>query len=391
MLKVLIDGTPITKRFTGVSVYITHLIHSLVQLKMEHLLRLEVGYQPSLKNWLQGNYQCSYSFNTDIQFRYLSLPIRLSNPLFLNFPSLFQRFCESSFDYPDVIHGTNYFVYPSRHSSNILTLYDLTFIKYPELVDRVAKKYNTQVRKCLEWTDLIITISESSKRDIIQYLDIPKEKIFVTPLASRYSGKEISITDFSHEKMSSYYDFKVPYLLFVSTLEPRKNINGLITAFNYLKEKYKIPHHLVLVGQKGWLYEPIFQAINQSRYKNHIHHLNYLSDEEVAYFYQNAEVFVYPSFYEGFGLPVLEAMTLGTPVVTSNRSSLPEVTGNAGLLVDPDDSIELANNILKIIENSEFRQILIKEGKQQAQQFSWLKTAELTLKAYQFAQERSQK
>ncbi|MEM7716781.1 MAG: glycosyltransferase family 1 protein, partial [Cyanobacteria bacterium P01_A01_bin.68] len=155
-----------------------------------------------------------------------------------------------------------------------------------------------------------------------------------------------------------------------------------ISAFNYLKQKYKIPHNLVLIGKKGWKYQPIFTAIENSPFTRQIHHLDYLSDELVALFYAKADVFVYPSHYEGFGLPVLEAMTLGAPVVTSNTSSLPEVVGDAALLINPDEPMQLAEAILKLISDSQLRQELIEKGKEKAKLFSWEKTAKETLKAY---------
>jgi glycosyltransferase involved in cell wall biosynthesis len=204
----------------------------------------------------------------------------------------------------------------------------------------------------------------------------------VTPLASRYYAGYLS-EELAHQmEASSEYDFSKPYLLFVSTLEPRKNINNLIRAFNLLKRKYKIEHQLVLIGQKGWNYEPIFREIERSAWRSQIHHLDYLSDEMVAVFYSKADAFVYPSHYEGFGLPVLEAMTLGAPVITSNTSSLPEVAGDAALLIDPDDPTSLADAILKVIGDSQFRSELIQKGKERAKLFSWERTAQETLKAY---------
>lgn len=138
----------------------------------------------------------------------------------------------------------------------------------------------------------------------------------------------------------------------------------------------------MLIGQKGWKYEPIFQEIERSPWKEKIYHLDYLSDELVALFYAKADVFVYPSHYEGFGLPVLETMILGAPVVTSNTSSLPEVAGDAALLINPDDVEELTNAILQIISDSRLRDRLVKKGKDQASLFSWERTARETLHVY---------
>jgi glycosyltransferase involved in cell wall biosynthesis len=182
---------------------------------------------------------------------------------------------------------------------------------------------------------------------------------------------------------TSSYDRSRPYLLFVSTIEPRKNIANLVAAFNRLKEQRRIDHDLLLVGKKGWHYEPIFEAIAQSPWREQIHHLDYLGDRQVQALYAKADVFVYPSYYEGFGLPVLEAMTLGAPVVTSNVSSLPEVAGDAALYADPHDPEELADQIWRLIDSPTLRQDLITRGRAQAAQFSWRRTAEDTLMAYQ--------
>jgi glycosyltransferase involved in cell wall biosynthesis len=156
----------------------------------------------------------------------------------------------------------------------------------------------------------------------------------------------------------------------------------LIQAFNQLKSQHRIDHQLVLVGQRGWQVEPILAAIAASPWQGHIHHLDYLSDAQVAYAYAHADLLAYPSWYEGFGLPVLEAMTLGCPVVTAHSSSLPEVAGQAAILVDPASPEELAAACWRIISEPTLRQSLITQGYAQAAQFSWRRTAQATLAAY---------
>jgi glycosyltransferase involved in cell wall biosynthesis len=193
-------------------------------------------------------------------------------------------------------------------------------------------------------------------------LKIDPDKIYITYQASRYHKDYLTHQQIEELKVSFPYDFTKPYFLFVSTLEPRKNVIGLIQAFNYLKQNDKIEHQLILIGQTGWKYQPILQTINQSPYRTEIHHLNYLSDNLVALFYSQAEAFIYPSFYEGFGLPVLEAMTLGAPVITSNTSSLPEITGNSALLINPNNPMELADAMLSVIRDRVLRDNLIRLG-----------------------------
>lgn len=387
MLKVIIDATPIQTKPSGVGLYIANLIYYLDALQAEENFQLGIVFQPGLKNWLRGKIAFP-----DILIRYphyiLPIPVRLSDSLlsftqWSHFTSrFFQVYLQKSFDRPDIVHGTNYSVHPCRNAVKLLCIYDLTFLKYPEYLNDALKMYKKRVRNCLQWTDVILTISESSKKDIVEYLQVSPEKVYVTPLASRYHKGYLPTDTAEQLEKQIEYDFSRPYLLFVSTIEPRKNVIAIIEAFNYLKNKNKIEHNLVLIGKKGWCYEPIFTAINNSPWKSCIYHLDYLSDELVALFYSKADVFVYPSHYEGFGLPVLEAMTLGAPVITANTSSLPEVAGDAALLIDPNQPIELAEAILRVISDSLLRQELINKGKERAKLFSWEKTAKETLNVY---------
>jgi glycosyltransferase involved in cell wall biosynthesis len=382
MLKVTIDATPVTSKPSGVGYYVANLIYALHSLQKTENFYLGIAYQPSLKNWLRRDLSFPPKLSQYPNLCMLPLPVRLYNLLAASpfRPAL--TYFEQYFGNADIVHGTNYSVYPCKQSLKVMNIYDLSFIKYPQYTDTVVKAYHQQIKKNLQWTDLVLTISESSKQDIVNYLEVEPNKVAVTPLASRYSS--------SHkEPLAVNYDFSRPYLLFVSTLEPRKNIITLINAFNYLKQRHKIEHNLILIGQKGWQYKPIFQAIASSPWNNCIHHLDYLPDELVALFYAKADVFVYPSYYEGFGLPVLEAMTLGAPVVTSNTSSLPEVAGDAAILVDPNDVISLAEAILRVVSDRNLRNELIIKGKVQANLYSWERTAKETLNAYKTIQGNS--
>lgn len=383
MLKILVDATPVRKNPSGIGIYVINLIKNLARCQEKDDFELGILYQPSLRKWLVGNFSITEELNKiNLPTHCLPLPVTLSNSLAQCTPWLLPYF-DRYLGTPDIIHGTDHFVYPESKSLKVITIHDLAFIKYANYSSYIVQKtYLKRIKQCLKWTDLVITFSQSSKNDIIKYLDVEAERIHITSQASRYCA-DCWEAMFNRALFKSIeYDFSRPYLLLVSTLEPRKNIINAIKAFNYLKNTEKIEHQLVIIGQKGWQYKPILAAIANSPWQKDIHYLGYLSDREVAYFYSQAEVFVYPSYYEGFGLPVLEAMSLGAPVVTSNTSSLPEVAGDAALLIDPRDPIQLAEAILKVISDSQLRHLMVKKGKERAKLFSWEKTARETINAY---------
>jgi glycosyltransferase involved in cell wall biosynthesis len=379
MLRITIDTSPILPQPSGIGFYVVKLLEELTQLVVDEAIGIEPMYQISLKSAIRGDFAAPLPLQSYRNLRYFPLPVKITN-LFMRYPQLFLPLFESVFGFGDIFHGTNYTVFPLRHSRKVMTIYDLTFIKYPYYSNAIVQAYADRVRRCLRWTDLILTISTSSKQDIVKYLGFPAERVIVTPLASRYSVADAQRSEFA--PTIGGYDLSRPYILFVSTIEPRKNILGLIEAFEQLKKTEQIAHDLVLVGQKGWLYEPIFARIARSPYRQAIHHLDYLTNEAVADFYRYADVFAYPSHYEGFGLPVLEAMTLGCPVVCSDNSSLPEVAGDAAVLVDAGDAMQIAVGIGKVVGDREWRQELIQRGLARAERFTWRSTAERTLQAY---------
>ena len=186
MLKIVVDATPILPKPSGVGFYVANLIHSLDSLQTQEDFQLGIVYQPGLKNWLRGNLTPPDSLKAYTDLHVLPLPVRISSLLLaLPFNPALNHF-EQYFGYPDIVHGTNYSVYPCRKSLKVMSIYDLTFIKYPNYINSVVKTYAERVKHCLQWTDMILTISESSKRDIVEYLRFNPERVHVTPLASRY-------------------------------------------------------------------------------------------------------------------------------------------------------------------------------------------------------------
>ncbi len=385
-MKLCIDLTPLTPNPSGVGIYVLNLVSALQKLQATENFHLSGFYQPRLAAWLQGKWKTPAYFQTDLHLQIDSTvfpcPVRVSNRLVVSSPTLLSHLLTRLPSPPDVLHGTNYSVVPWPNCRKVITIYDLSFIRYPQFADRVSQSYGQQLRYYLPYADLILTISESAKQDIIEYFNLSPEKVIVTYLASRYDGNLPTKSTPKVTTTTLSKNLDRPYILFVGTLEPRKNLVTLISAFNHLKERCKIDHNLILVGRRGWKYNPIFEAIKESPWQSFIHHFNYLPNHQLEVLYKCADVFVFPSYYEGFGLPLLEAMALGCPVITSNAASLPEVAGEAALLVSPKDLEGWFEAIKQVIFNPSLRQSLIDLGYQQAQRFSWEKTAIATLNAY---------
>ncbi len=381
MFKVGIDATPVRGKLTGIGVYTLNLINALSQLQEIENFTLDIYFHPSVKNWLKRNLSSPELLCQYPHVSCLPIPVSLADRLAKYSPFILPYF-EKKLEQPDIIQGTDHYIFPYQKAKKIMTIHDLTFIKFPEYSTNIVKGYLERIKRCLSWTDAIITFSENTKQDIAELLNIDPNIIYVTPQASRYPSNYLNpqLLDNHRQVINDYLE--KPYFLFVSTLEPRKNILTLIKAYEYLKHNYKIPHQLILIGKKGWDYQDILDQIESSQCKGDIKHLDYVSDELVAIFYSQAEAFIYPSFYEGFGLPVLEAMTLGSPVITSNTSSLPEVAGDAALYIDPNNYYELAEMMLKVVDNSTLRKEMINKGKTQANKFSWERTAKVTLDIY---------
>lgn len=260
---------------------------------------------------------------------------------------------------------------PIIHPKNtIVTIHGLEYEFCPgaySLFERLYMRWS--IRKSCRWAKRIIAVSENTKKDLIKLYGVPKEKITVI-----YEGygehKTCNTKHITQEKK-----FEKLYLLFVGRLEERKNIEGMVDAFEILKEKYEISHRLILVGKYGYGGENIKNKIYGSDYKHDIILTGYISDEEKFYLLKNADVFLFPTFYEGFGLPILEAQSVGTPVITSNISSMPEVAGKSAVLVDPKDANEIAEAIHKLISDESYKNDIIEKGLENVKRFSWEKCA----------------
>ena len=276
-----------------------------------------------------------------------------------------------------------------KNIKKFLTVYDLIPILFPHLFELNNKEFLQEILNSLDPQDWILCISESTKNDLCNYLNnIDPAKVFVTPLAASpnlfYPCSSVEDTISVQKK---YHIPDAPYVLSICTLEPRKNIDHVIRCFAKLVQEQKLKDlYLVLVGTKGWSYSKIFEEIsNFDLVKDRIIITGYVADEDLAALYSGALAFAYLSFYEGFGLPPLEAMQCGVPVITSNTSSLPEVVGDAGIMLDPLDVDGLCQSMLDIYSDSALRKQMSWKSLERSKQFSWEKCIQETLAAYRTA------
>ncbi len=280
----------------------------------------------------------------------------------------------------DIYHFFNFIIPKNIKGKVIITIYDTVFITAPETMGN--KKTIAEYQYAAEKSDLIITISESAKNDIINNLHIKAEKIkIISPGIDleEYSKK------YSMEELKEVQDkYKLPkdYILYLGTIEPRKNIERIIRAFMKLKkEKNMETIKLVIAGGKGWKYEKVMELIEAM--SGEIIFTDYIDEKDKIPIYKMAKMFVFPSLYEGFGIPVLEAMASGIPVITSNVSSLPEVAGDAAILVNPFNESEIYEGYKKLLLESDFYNDAVRRGLQQAKKFQWKESAKKLEEIYE--------
>lgn len=295
-------------------------------------------------------------------FKYIVIPAKkLWSQVFLPF-YLFTH------DKPDVFFVPAHYAPRFSTVKTVVTIHDLSYLYYPgEFLKQDLYKLTNWTRYSIAKATKIIAVSQNTKRDLIKNYHAPENKISVI-----YNGFEKDVVK------SKSLSIKKPYILYVGTLQPRKNISLLISAFDKFVKKHP-KYSLIIAGKKGWLYDEIFTQVKRLNHSDKIQFTGYVNDQELIYLYQNAECFVLPSLYEGFGIPILEAMSYGCPVISSNASSLPEVGGDACLYFDPQSENQLLEQLEKLLSDDQLRDNLIRSGKQRVKLFSWQKSADQTL------------
>ena len=409
---------------TGIEEYTTNLLANMLSLNTDLKFKLFYnGYQKVKLNydWLKFS---------NVELKQYRIPNRFldTSLYFFNHPKI-----DKLLEGVDVFFSPHIFLSSvSKKCKTVTTFHDLSFEKYPEFysANKNFWHFSMNPKKQARKVDKIIAVSESTKNDLVGLYNINPDKIKViysgidqklqiknhslslrgsrndrsNPVTTNQGTKSrdcfacgLAMTVIS--KVRKKYDLPNRYILYLGTLEPRKNITGLIKAFELLKKNPPSPlfergssNHpsslcergssdikLIIAGSKGWLYQDIFKVAENSSVNNDIIFTGFIDDEDKSILYSQAELFIYPSFYEGFGFPPLEAMACGTPVITSNVSSLPEAVGDAAITINPYNLNELYRAMEMVLSDDELKNALIKKGFEQAKKFSWQKCARESL------------
>ncbi len=282
----------------------------------------------------------------------------------------------------DIFHATDHLLPPLRRARSVFTLYDLTVRLFPSSHLPLNRWYSTLMLPVfMRQAHAIIAISEQTRRDAIQWLPALASKIQVIYPGVNPCFRPVRQIG-SLASVRTRYALPATFVLYMGTLEPRKNLLTLLEAYCALLSSLPAAPPLVLAGRKGWLYQPIFSKVAELGLESKVQFTDWVADEDLPALLSAASIFVYPSLYEGFGFPPLEAMACGTPVICSNAASLPEVVGQGGLLVDPHDAAGLAEGMSRLLTDAGLHTELSERGLSQARTFTWDRAARQTLELY---------
>jgi len=366
-----------TGRRTGVEEYTLSLLLNLFEIdqKNEYVLFLNSWKKPV--------------FNFSIFNKFKNVKIKR-----LRIPNKILNFSFWYFSWPhinELCGGADLFFMPninfeatSKKCKLILTIHDLSFERHPQYFSLKRRFWHNFInsKKLCKKADKIIAVSDSTKKDLVSLYKIKPEKIETVHSAVDDNFGIISRNDAELIKIKEKYHLPYKFMLYLGTIEPRKNICAIIQAYEKFhklayesKDEELLKYKLVIAGEKGWLSEKIFNEIRSASSRKSILFIRTIPEIDKKYIYNLASIFVYPSFFEGFGFPPLEAMRCGVPIIASNNSSLPEIVGNGGVLVDPDKPDEIFRAMKEILENKGLQDILVKKGLEKSREFDWKKTA----------------
>lgn len=373
-MRIALDYTAGIRQGAGIGQYVRSLVDAMLAQDSSNQYTLLASGRPTRER--------TFPVAHNVQGRSIGIPDRYVNILWYRWRiPLYANYFTGPMD---VYHGLDFGLPPLKGKiRKVVTVYDLAFLEHPETaVPSLAAYLNKVVPEAVAAADIVAAISHTTKQALITHYNVPPAKIAIIPCGV---GPQFQrVTDQALlEQTQRKFELQRPFIFSVGTLEPRKNHLGLIKAFYEAQKSHNAPAMLAIAGGKGWMYEETQRAVAEFKLEHKVRFLGRVSERELITLYSLADIFAFPSFFEGFGIPPLEAMACGTPVITSNTSSLPEVAGDAALLVDPHDISAIAQAITEMIENEPLREDLRHKGYAQVQRYTWSQAARKMLAIYQ--------
>lgn len=384
-MKITIDVFHAMRQKTGIGYYTHHLISHLVRCAPENDYYLCDALGGSLFYSFYNMVKLERDLsNADSFFRIAKVPfpfVTLARLLLFLQNKVSGKF--RKIEETDIFFGTNFRGIFRDSLKNVITIHDMAHEYFPETIEGKTLNYlKSELSEVARRASCLIAVSESTKKDILRFLDVPEKKVKVI-----YNGIDKAfkpVTDSGAlASVRKRYGLPDKFILYLGTIQPRKNVEGLIRAFSLLCKEPAFRHELVLAGEMGWKSEGVKGLIKNLSLEDRVRVPGYVEDVDVPALYSLSDVFVFPSLCEGFGFPVLEAMACGTPVVTANVSSLPEVAGDAALLVDPHSVDDIADGMRRLLSDNDLRQRCIDRGLERAKLFTWEKCARETLSVFE--------
>jgi glycosyltransferase involved in cell wall biosynthesis len=369
-VRIGIDATALPPQPVGAGNYIIQLIRALVKANFDHQLVIYTQqHSPDLIN-LPADAEVEWRIVSDMTPGFRLVWEQTS------FPGLIRR------DKVNLLHSLHYTKPLRLQCASVVTFHDMTFFLYPQLHTRARRLFFPPMMKLsAKQADEIVTVSESTRRDVIRLLGVDPDKVSTTQLGVDASFRVID--DLQAKKVIvTKYDLPEEFILYLGTIEPRKNLPLLMRAYRLLVDS-GTRLKLILVGKYGWMYQEVFNLVSELNLEDMVRFTGYIPQDELPLVYNLASLFVYPTIYEGFGIPVLEAMACGVPVISSDIASLPEIVGEAGILVPAGDLGAYFSAMKLVTDDQDLRGKLIDQGKLRASEFSWERTAQLTQQVYQ--------
>ena len=373
-MRIGVDLTAAVTQGGGIGRYTRELMQAVTQLDQENEYRFFSAKQPPqlpVSNSIPQGERCHYRQSPLAERWHYRLWYRLRLPIPV-------QLLTGSID---LFHSPDFVLPPVLAKvPTLLTVHDLSFLHFPaSYPDALVSYLNRVVPWSIRRASHILADSEATKADLVALWQISEEKI--TVLLSGVSEKFQPVEAASISRVRQKYGIdQDPYLLSVGTVQPRKNYQMLIRAFRMVADQ--LPHHLLISGGKGWLYDEVLAEVEVQNLQDRVHFIGFVDDEDLPALYSGADLFLFPSLYEGFGLPLLEAMGCGTPVISANASSLPEVGGDTAVYLAPHDQTGWSQTMIELLRDDEKRALLSQKGRRHVQAFSWQRTAVELLNIY---------